>query len=580
MSAPLRLPNTSTPATANPSGTDGALLKGLPHTAGFSDPIGDRQLVFDPAAGTSLEVLRFKEEFGELPEFEASLLARVEVLSHLQHPSLATIHTVGRHEKVGLVLVSKHTPGKRVSELLPKAQGPAFALELIRLVTPALAALHRAGDGVAHGALSADRIVVTRDGRLVVVEQVLGPAIENLGLSRSRLIELGLPVPAGSDPVRLDARTDMAQLGFIALSLLLGRRLSAADYPDQVPALLDEFAQAAGSPAVAAKLRSWLERAMQLSPKSFASAKDAQSAFHDLPDDADLQIAAVSSTLVSFPKEAASTSRATPKPQASSQSSHKTTSPASTPKPAARGSRMALWVAGGLALLGAGAGTAFYVMPYMRPAAQTVQIAPALPPAPIAPLSTPIASAVVPTNNAAALPPAGLPAATSASGAAVAPAAVTTDAALQATPTPAPVQSGPRFGGVTVTSVLELQVFENGKLLGSTAAPLAVNEGTRQLELVNEATGFRHRQSVTVRAGQMTTLNISVPNGRISVNAVPWAEVEIDGKPAGETPIANFSLPIGTHEISFRHPQLGLQKQTVVVKVDGQTRVTQIFEKK
>jgi hypothetical protein len=579
MSAPLRIPNTTTPATANPSASDGSLLKGLPHTTGFSDQLGDRQLVFDPAAGTSLEVLRFKNEFGELPEFEAALLARVEVLSHLQHPSLATIHTVGRHEKVGLVLVSKHVPGKRVSELLPKAQGPAFALELIRLVTPALAALHRAGDGVTHGALSADRIVVTRDGRLVVVEHVLGSALENLGLSRNRLIELGLPVPAGSDPVRLDARTDMAQLGFIALSLLLGRRLSAADYPDQVPALLDEFAQVAGSPAVAAKLRSWLERAMQLSPKAFASAKDAQSAFHDLPDDADLQVAAASSTLVSFPLEATSAARGTQKPLASSPAPR----PAATPKPAARSSRMALWVAGGLALIGAGAGTAFYLMPYMRPAAQTVEIAP--PPAPIAPLSTPIATVPAPTNDApTSVPPAaGLTAATGVAAGAVAPAeAVSTNGAPQATTTPAPtpVQTGPRFGGVTVTSVIELQVFENGKLLGSTAAPLAVNEGTRNLELVNEATGFRHRQSVNVKAGQMTTLNIAVPNGRISVNAVPWAEVEIDGKPAGETPIANFSLPIGSHEISFRHPQLGLLKQTVVVKVDGQTRVTQIFEKK
>jgi len=36
-------------------------------------------------------------------------------------------------------------------------------------VTPALAAIQRTGDGVAHGALSADRVIVTRDGRLVVV---------------------------------------------------------------------------------------------------------------------------------------------------------------------------------------------------------------------------------------------------------------------------------------------------------------------------------------------------------------------------------------------------------------------------
>ena len=131
---------------------------------------------------------------------------------------------------------------------------------------------------------------------------------------------------------------------------------------------------------------------------------------------------------------------------------------------------------------------------------------------------------------------------------------------------------------MTVTSAMELQVFENGKLIGSTAGPIAINEGTRAVEFVNETLGFRYRQTVNVKGGQMTTVNIAVPNGRISINAAPWAEVDIDGKPAGETPLANLSLPIGTHEVTFRHPQFGVKKQTVVIKVDGMTRVTQVFQ--
>jgi len=77
----------------------------------------------------------------------------------------------------------------------------------------------------------------------------------------------------------------------------------------------------------------------------------------------------------------------------------------------------------------------------------------------------------------------------------------------------------------------------------------------------------------------MTNLNIAVPTAKVSINANPWAEVDVDGKPAGETPLANLSLPIGPHEITFRHPQLGVRKQTVIVKMDGQTRVTQVFDK-
>jgi hypothetical protein len=141
-----------------------------------------------------------------------------------------------------------------------------------------------------------------------------------------------------------------------------------------------------------------------------------------------------------------------------------------------------------------------------------------------------------------------------------------------------PVPAGPRFGGITVSSTIDLQVFKAGQPIGSTAGPIAVNEGSHTFELVNETLGFRLPQTVTIKGGQMTTLKISVPNGRVSINAAPWAEVTIDGTPAGQTPLANLSLPIGTHEIVFRHPQFGERRQTVVVKVDGLTRVSQSFQ--
>jgi hypothetical protein len=106
-----------------------------------------------------------------------------------------------------------------------------------------------------------------------------------------------------------------------------------------------------------------------------------------------------------------------------------------------------------------------------------------------------------------------------------------------------------------------------------------VNEGAHALDLVNETLGFRTRQTVTVKSGQMTNLTVPVPDGRVSINAVPWADVVIDGTPAGQTPIANLSLKIGQHEVIFRHPQLGEQKQTVTVKVDGLTRVSAVLQK-
>ena len=122
---------------------------------------------------------------------------------------------------------------------------------------------------------------------------------------------------------------------------------------------------------------------------------------------------------------------------------------------------------------------------------------------------------------------------------------------------------------------IELQVFKDGQVVGSSAGSIALNDGTHNLEFVNEALGFRYRQTVNVRPGQMTNVKIAVPNGRISINAVPWADVLIDGTAAGQTPLANLSLPIGSHEITFRHPQFGEKKQTVVVKAEGLLKITQ-----
>ena len=53
------------------------------------------------------------------------------------------------------------------------------------------------------------------------------------------------------------------------------------------------------------------------------------------------------------------------------------------------------------------------------------------------------------------------------------------------------------------------------------------------------------------------------PNGTLSINAQPWAEVWVDGERVGETPIGNLSRRIGTHEVLFRHPDLGERRETV-----------------
>ena len=281
------------------------------YTPGLSDGLGDRLLMFDNTTACSLELLRFKPQFGEGPGFAAALRRRVDELSGFEHPSIAKVRKVEwLRNGEGLALVSNQTAGRRLSEVMDKAVGPSFALELVRQLTPVLASLEQQVQDGAHGTLTPDRIVVTPEGRLVLTEHVIGPAVEALRLQPSQLrSQLGIVVPGadGDRPVRLDGRTDVLQLAFMALAMLLGRRLRPTEYPERGIGLLDELVQSSAyNSSAAPRLRDWLERALQLGGRAFSSAQDAHAALHELPEESELLMAAPTRKVHAFhpPSEA------------------------------------------------------------------------------------------------------------------------------------------------------------------------------------------------------------------------------------------------------------------------------------
>jgi hypothetical protein len=60
----------------------------------------------------------------------------------------------------------------------------------------------------------------------------------------------------------------------------------------------------------------------------------------------------------------------------------------------------------------------------------------------------------------------------------------------------------------------------------------------------------------------------------MNINALPWAEVFVDGARVGDTPLANVMQPIGDHEIVFRHPQLGEKRQVARLTLRDSLRVS------
>jgi hypothetical protein len=143
---------------------------------------------------------------------------------------------------------------------------------------------------------------------------------------------------------------------------------------------------------------------------------------------------------------------------------------------------------------------------------------------------------------------------------------------------PAPPEStpaAPLAGWITAKLPFVVEIHEKGRLLGTTESDrVMLAAGFHELEFVNATLGFREKRNVQITPGRLTHLNLELPRGVINLNASPWAEVYLDGERIGETPIGNLSVPIGPHEIVFRHPQLGEKRHAVSVTTGVPVRVS------
>jgi hypothetical protein len=131
----------------------------------------------------------------------------------------------------------------------------------------------------------------------------------------------------------------------------------------------------------------------------------------------------------------------------------------------------------------------------------------------------------------------------------------------------------PAVGWVVVRSPIELEVYEGDALVGSSRnARLMFMPGRHALRLANAEVNFQETRTIEVRPGSTAGVVVTVPSGSLSVNAAPWAEVWLDGERVGETPIANYAAPLGTHEVVLRHPSLGERRRIVTIRQGAPVR--------
>jgi hypothetical protein len=142
------------------------------------------------------------------------------------------------------------------------------------------------------------------------------------------------------------------------------------------------------------------------------------------------------------------------------------------------------------------------------------------------------------------------------------------------------VSSGPVGGWLSVSAPFDVQVVENDEVIGTSGASrIMLAAGNHNLLITNRSLGYQDTRKIDVAPGKTVAIKVDAPKASVSVNARPWAEIVLDGNSVGQTPISNLMVSVGSHELVFKHPQLGERKQTVVVSANGPNRMAVDFTK-
>jgi serine/threonine protein kinase len=586
---------------------DSALAMGRPggSSSVFHDGLGDRRRVTDSTGTELVERLCLRAELTNVPSFEFALRERASRLASFRHPCFAAVRSIDRLNDATstLAVVSEAVRGVRLSALLAKAGRPAIdinaSIHLIRQLVSAIAILHESAPDVAHGAIAPERLVITPNARVIVVEHVLGAALEQLRYSRDQYwSDLRVAVPASTMAVsHLDQRADVVQIGIVFLALILGRPLDDNEYPTLIADVLAS-AQALSAnnerEPLPAGLRAWLTRMLQFDPlRSFDTAVEARDELERVLSDEEDE---VSEELVTEPgrpvtpqaPEPATHASAPPRPpvQASTPTppSHTPTPPRPQPAPTAvRSEAAAVSVSPPKAAAlpapppaaastpvpspaGASRGT-----PTMTSPASTPLLDPTKLPEPIEPAFL-MEEPDAPSRWAAfagAVRRRGRAAAT-----AVVAAIVLATGGFAAKRYVFGQPAAPVNGSLSVTSVpAGAQVLVDGEVRGLAPVTLSVAPGPHALEL--RGAGEPLKIPITVAAGQQLSQYVELAKsvaafGQLQVRTEPTgALVTVDGIARGRSPVMVDTLAAGEHAVVLQS-DLATVKQSVTIGA-GQT---------
>ncbi|MEW5855166.1 MAG: serine/threonine-protein kinase, partial [Myxococcota bacterium] len=169
----------------------------------------------------------------------------VETLRKLDHPHVARILEVGHEERsagvTAVYVVREHVEGRTLAQLVQSdgALPPKLAADMLRTVCAAIQAGH--DEGILHGDIRPENVMLARNGRVVVLDSGHARLRELLparGGPISTTTRTQAPEVLGGKPA--DVRSDVYSLGALLYHLVTGRHLRGNTTLDAVVGAHDD----------------------------------------------------------------------------------------------------------------------------------------------------------------------------------------------------------------------------------------------------------------------------------------------------------------------------------------------------
>ena len=124
-------------------------------------------------------------------------------------------------------------------------------------------------------------------------------------------------------------------------------------------------------------------------------------------------------------------------------------------------------------------------------------------------------------------------------------------------------------GWLHVSSPIEIKMSEGSRTINLDDRNQALlAPGPHEVSFENRALGIHVVKHVEVRPGETTSISFEPPVSHLSVTTSEGATVAIDGEPAGDAPLVDYPVKIGTRDLTVTSASGEVRRQTITVTVE------------